>query len=33
MRDQMNEEKNKRIKERFDECIGAWDIHMDQALK
>jgi hypothetical protein len=33
MRDQMDEEMNKRIKERFDECTGAWNIHIEQAMK
>jgi hypothetical protein len=33
MRDQMDEEMNKRIKESFNEFTGAWDIHIEQAMK
>ena len=29
----MGEKMNKRIKEHFDECTRAWNIHMDQAMK
>jgi len=29
----MDEKTNKRIKKRFDEYTGAWDINLDQKMK